>query len=293
MTINEARRIVEDFINDNNPSAEEEFLFIEAMKFLIDEEHDPGDMMHLGGYYYELKAYDLALKYYEMADSYDYDEAGECLGYIWYYGRTGECDYEKAYGYFSKLMEKGHLVATYKVADMYRNGYYVEKDQAKYEEIIEDLFPKVQNLRDPFAPVPEVFTRLGRIRVSQKRYDEAEDLYLCAKSFLAHRIRYNAFWGNLNIMKWLVEDLYELIEFDEDHFDFYDLYYILKTPHRITFLYDNSEQEIRSVMDGEEAAVCFNGKWFSSIDDFFKKATLDDEKLTAIYKDLSGFEVRE
>jgi hypothetical protein len=39
--------------------------------------------------------------------------------------------------------------------------------------------------------------------------------------------------------------------------------------------------------------VCFNGKWFSSIDDFFKKATLDDEKLTAIYKELSGFEVRE
>ena len=34
-------------------------------------------------------------------------------------------------------MEKGHPIATYKVADMYRNGYYVEKDQEKY---IDDVF---------------------------------------------------------------------------------------------------------------------------------------------------------
>ena len=28
-------------------------------------------------------------------------------------------------------MEKGDPVSTYKVADMYKNGYYVEKDQKK------------------------------------------------------------------------------------------------------------------------------------------------------------------
>lgn len=33
-----------------------------------------------------------------------------------------------------------------KVADMYRNGYYVEKDQQKYEQIIEDLYPKVKDM---------------------------------------------------------------------------------------------------------------------------------------------------
>ena len=293
MTTAEAKRIIEDFEDDRRHSDEEEFLFVEAMQFLIDEKHDPSDMMHLGGHYYEKRHFDLALKYYEMADSYGYDEAAECLGYIWYYGRTGEPDYRKAFEYFSKLMKKGHLVATYKVADMYKNGYYVAKDQAKYEEIIEDLFPKVVSLKNPFDPVPEVFTRLAKIRVSQKRIDEAEDLYLYSKEFLAHRIRYNAFWGNLNIMKWLIGDLYELIEFDEEHFDFYDLYYILKTPHKITFLYDNAEQQVESVMDGEESSVCFNGKWFRSIDDFFKNGTIGGIKLTAIYKELCAFEVRE
>lgn len=81
-----------------------------------------------------------------MAAEYDYDQAYECLGYIWYYGRTGKVDHKKAYEYFSKLMDKGNPVAAYKVADMYKNGYYVEKNQKKYEEIIEALYPKTEDM---------------------------------------------------------------------------------------------------------------------------------------------------
>ena len=29
-------------------------------------------------------------------------------------------------------------------------------------------------------------------------------------------------------MKWLIDGLYELIEFDEEMFDFYDMYYLLR-----------------------------------------------------------------
>ncbi len=228
MTIKEARKIVQEFAdNTKRVSDEEFFMFAEAMDFLINEEHRPQDMMYLGGVYYEMKRFDLALKYYEMAATYDYDEAYECLGYIWYYGRTGERDYKKAFENFSKMMEKGHLVATYKVADMYKNGYYVEKDMATY------------------------------------------------------------------IMKWLIDDLYELMEFDEEFFDFYDLYYLLKTPHKITFDYEEEAYSIESVMEGDECVVNFNGKWFHSRDDFFKDAFIGDNKLTTIYDDLYGFEVIE
>ena len=207
MTIKEAEQIAIAFEENHNPSEDDVFMFTEAMSFLIEAKHDPSDMMYLGGYYYEIKRFDLALKYYEMAATYDYDPAYECLGYIWYYGRTGERDFAKAFEYFSRLMEKGNITAAYKVADMYRNGYYVDRDQAKYEQIIEDLYPKVTKLNNVFDPVPEVFTRLARIRVSQAKEDEAIDLYLYAKDFLAQRIRHNAFFGNLNIMKWLIDDL--------------------------------------------------------------------------------------
>lgn len=291
MTVEEAKRIAESFDENHNPSQEEVFMFTEAMNFLIEENHDPKDMMYLGGYYYEIKRFDLALKYYEMAATFDYTPAFECLGYIWYYGRTGECDYKKAFAYFSKLMEKGDPVSTYKVADMYKNGYYVEKDQKKYEQIIEELYPKVKDMNNVFDPVPEVFIRLAGIRTDQGKKEEAADLYLYAKDFLAQRIKHNAFFGNLNIMKWLIDDLYELIDFDEEFFDFFDLYYLLKSPHKISFIYEEEEQKLESVMEGEECNVCFNGKWFHSRDDFFKDGCIGNMKLTTIYEELYGFEV--
>ncbi|WP_051192362.1 SEL1-like repeat protein [Butyrivibrio sp. VCB2001] len=292
MTIKEAENIVRSFDEGRKFTDEEEFMFIEALNFLIEERKDPRDMMYLGGYYYEKKHFDLALKYYEMAASMDYDEAYECLGYIWYYGRTGERDYGKAFEYFTKMMNKGNLVATYKVADMYRNGYYVDKDMDKYKSMIEDLYEKVQDCRNVFDPIPEVYTRLARIRTEEGKEEDAVNLYLKAKDWLAQRIHFNAFFGNLNIMKWLIDDLYKLIEFDEDYFDFFDLYYILNTPHKIRFFYENEEINLESVMEGDECVVCFNGKWYHSRDDFFKDAaTKDGTKFTAIYGDLYGFEV--
>ena len=292
MTVKEAREIVRRFDEGKKFTDEEEFLFIEAMNFLIEEKKDPRDMMYLGGYYYELKRFDLALKYYGMAAAMDYDEAYECLGYIWYYGRTGERDYKKAFEYFSKMMDKGNLVAAYKVADMYKNGYYVDKDMDKYKKIIENLYVKVQNCRNVFDPVPEIYIRLARIRTDEGNSYEAVDLYLRAKDWLAQRIKFNAFFGNLNIMKWLIDDLYELIEFDKEFFDFYDLYYLMKTPHEIRFCYKNEEMNLRTEMEGDECVVCYNGKWYHSRDDFFKQAAAaDGTKLTSIYNELYGFEV--
>ena len=132
MTVDEARKIQRDFYDKSNPSEEDIFLFTEAMGFLIRELSDPHDMMELGGWYYDRRRFDLALKYYEMASAYNIDAADECLGYIWYYGRTGEVDYKKAFEYYSKAAKRGDTVAEYKVADMYKNGYYVEKDYDKY-----------------------------------------------------------------------------------------------------------------------------------------------------------------
>lgn len=69
-----------------------------------------------------------ARKYYEVADRLGYTLASENLAYIFYYGFGTEVNYEKAYLYFSKAALWGRYEASYKIGDMFRNGYYVEKN---------------------------------------------------------------------------------------------------------------------------------------------------------------------
>lgn len=292
MTIYEAERIVRAFESKETPDPDEIFAYTEAAGFLIEKTHDPRAMMSLGGYYYGEKDYELALKYYEMAAEYKYVSAYECLGYVWYYGRTGVKDYEKAFHYFTLGKEAGHLVSAYKLADMYRNGYYVEKDEEKYRSIIEELYDKVKGLRNVFDPVPEVFTRLAKIRTEQGNRKEAVRLYLYAKDFLAQRISFSHFFGNLNIMKWLIDDLYQLIKPEPEQMDLYDLYHYLKEPCKITFMYDEEEHEVEAAREEDGTiAIRFDENWYRDPDSFFMKARLDDDWLTSQYSSLFDFEV--
>lgn len=288
MNIQNAERILDRFYSKTNYSEEEEYEFIEALEYLIDQTNDPNYMMHLGDHYYGIRRFDLALKYYEMASKFEILDAYECLGYIWYYGRTGERDYEKAFRYFQKAADGGDPIAAYKLADMYKNGYFVEKDYEKYKEIIERLYIiyRAETSITNFAPVPEIYTRLARIRKEEGRLDEAVDLYLDAKNFLAQRIRFDPFFGNLNIMKWLVQDLYTIIEFDEDYTDIFDLYYLLSIPAAVEFKYNDETYKVEALQEDGEIVIHFEDKWYRTIDDFFAKAEIDNELLTTIYTEL-------
>lgn len=291
MTVVEADRIIRDFYKKSNPSEEDEFLFTEALKYLIEETKNPECMTQLGGFYYDKRNFDLALKYYELAAEYDHLPAIIGLGYIWYYGRTGERDYEKAFRYYDRARQLGDPVAAYKVADMYKNGYFVEKNYDKYKEIIEDLYPKVRRARFLGDPLPEVFTRLAKIRSEEGKTQEALQLYDVTRDFLAQRIRLNPFFGNLNIMKWMIEDIYKLRPFRKDIFDLYDLYYLLTAPVKVRFSCYGEEHEVEGIQEDGGIVVRFDEKWFRTVDDFFQKAERDGELLTSIYEDMYDFEV--
>lgn len=96
------------------------------------ENEDADSMCNMGSLYYTGRCgeqnYEKAAYYYDMADKAGCRQATENMGYIYYYGRIGERDYEKAFQYFVKGALDGHLRSLYKVGDFYRNGYYVEKD---------------------------------------------------------------------------------------------------------------------------------------------------------------------
>ena len=291
MTVIEAKRIVREFYDKSNPTEDDRFLFTEAMRFLIEETKDSNAMLNLGAYYYEEKEFDLALKYYDMAAEYDNMIAISNLGYIWYYGRTGEKNYEKAFYYFDRAAKAGDTIAAYKVADMYKNGYYVEKDYEKYKEIIEDLYKKITEDYDPDAPLPEIYTRLAKIRSEAGDTKEALRLYDEARSSLEYRIQWHPFFGDRNIMKWMIADIYKLRKFDPKDFSLYDLYYLLSTPAKARFLFEETPYEVEAVNEEGGIAIRFGETWYRDIDDFFAKAELEGELLTTRFEELYGWEV--
>ena len=291
MTIVEARKICREFYQLTNPNDEDEFLFVEALQFLIEETKNSDYMVDLGAFYYGKRQFDLALKYYDLAAEDDNLYAISNLGYVWYYGRTGEKNYEKAFYYFDKARRMGDLIAAYKVADMYKNGYFVEKDFEKYKEIIENLYE--QN-KDDFwyrMPAPEILTRLAKIRAEEGKTEEALELYDDARYYLGERIQENPFFGNLSIMKWAIEEIYRLREFDPEDFEFYDLYHLLKKPVKVQFVFEENVHEVEAVEEDGEVVIRFDDKWFRTIDDFFQKAELEGELLTTRYEELYDFEV--
>ncbi len=90
-------------------------------------------MNALGAVYYSGRIgeqnYNKAVHYYEMAAKCGNRQAQENLGYCYYYGRLGEADYKKAYHFFIKGALDNRIISLYKIGDMYKNGYYVEKDE--------------------------------------------------------------------------------------------------------------------------------------------------------------------
>ena len=289
MTIEDAYKMIDSFWDTQVHDEDDEFEYVEALSFLIEEQKDPRRMMQLGGFYYGKREFDLALKYYDMAADMGYEEAYECLGYVWYYGRTGTKDYEKAFKYFKKAADRGNIVAKYKIADMYKNGYFVEQDYEEYKKIIRGLYPLVKKAQYLDDPLPEIFTRLAHIEAKEGNSEFAVKLYLKAKHFLAQRISYNPFFGNLNIMKWLIEDLYKLIDTDPSEMDLFDLYYWLNEPHTVTFRFKGKHYSVSSVNEDGEMHIKFEDKWYISKDDFFKKAMIKGRLLTEAYAELDDF----
>lgn len=80
-----------------------------------------------------------------------------CLGYILYYGRTATIDHQKAYFYYHQAAMLGNAESMVKIADMYKNGYYVKQDLAIY----------VQKIKESYY----VYTRLARIYMEEGQYD--------------------------------------------------------------------------------------------------------------------------
>lgn len=291
LTIEKAQQILDDYYDLTQPTYEDDIQLINALEYLIKETNNPEYMVELGGWYYGQKQFDLAEEYYLMAAKLDYNNAYECLGYIYYYGRVGQPDYEKAFHYYKLASDQGNLVAAYKLADMYKNGYYVQKDYPKYVQIIKDLYPKIQGATNTFDPVPEIYSRLAKIYVEEGNEDQAIQLLLIAKEFQSQRLIYSQFFGDLTIMKYIVNDLYSLIQFDPDYMDLFDLYYALQKPCKVAIEILGEDHIIEAKYEDGLFFICMDDKNYEDVDQFFLKAKINGEPLSTQYLNVNYIEI--
>ena len=244
----------------------------EALHYLCDVESDAGAMGYLGGLYYEAEKYPLAEKYYLLA--YEHGDKGisSGLGFIYFYGRVGTPDYEKAFRYFSEAKELGDKEAAMKLADMYERGYGVEKNEKKYEEILRELWKELEDSYKLFDPIPEIAHRLAYIDMQRGENEEAKELLTRGRVYIVQRIRYSAFWGNFIVARRTEKLLGELGLIDVDFPRVFDLFYCLLTPSEYSLLYRGKHYEISSFEDEGKIRVKFGDEAYGSIEDFLRKA---------------------
>jgi TPR repeat protein len=111
---------------------------------LLIENKDSSAMLSLGALYYTGEN-EIVEQDYSKAE-YWYNEATKNkildtnnqnsdalnnLGYIYFYGRTKEPDFKKAFFYYSKAASLGNSNAMYKIGDMYKDGKFVDKNMDK------------------------------------------------------------------------------------------------------------------------------------------------------------------
>ncbi len=130
------------------------------------ERGNPEAMNDLGALYYDgSRGFELdfkkAVEYYDIAAQNGSRQAGENLGYCYYYGRDVPVDYEKAFHYFALGAFDGHLISLYKIGDMYQNGYYVQKNETEAFHIYDHCASSMTEESAKFVAGP-VFLRLGK-----------------------------------------------------------------------------------------------------------------------------------
>ncbi|MBR6483637.1 MAG: sel1 repeat family protein [Clostridiales bacterium] len=149
--------------------------------------------------------------------------AANTLGYIYYYGRlnNGIPDYEKAFFYYSVASAYGIIESTYKLSDMFMNGYYVKKNVYLASALIEKLYGESRyrfEMGEFDGKFADVAFRMGLIQLNTEDLMLAEvgklralRFFLQARFAIALRIKENYSYGDNKVRDNIERELMPLL----------------------------------------------------------------------------------
>lgn len=285
------------FYRLDDPTEEEQFRFVEAMKYLIENtsswDYPQAYMYNLAIYYRNIREFELEKKYLEMGAALDDPTSKAELGFLWYYGLCGRPDYEKAYRYFT---ETATPQCKYMLSDMYHYGQYVKQSNYRSREILEELFIAVESEhKDPRFTIstlyPEISLRLVRLNIEEGEDTMCDlDCLLDARDILAIRQQERPFWGNLKTMRSILETTVMMVGNDFDFIDLYDLLTYEQKNAVITFDYDGVKNRLDVFPHEGEIIYQYDGKWFHGSEEFLEKARIGGARITSVFDLISNIE---
>jgi len=143
-----------------------------------------------------------------------YGEPGiaNSLGYIYYFGRAnnGIGEYDKAFKYFSIGAASGIYESRYKLADMFRHGYYFTKNNRVAEEIYTDLYQenlKIFSKGFLDCKFADLALRMGGIFAEKQQWPAAYYFYLQADFAIRERMSNYDYYGDQRVFDGVIEGL--------------------------------------------------------------------------------------
>ncbi|MCR5847650.1 MAG: hypothetical protein K6G75_05975 [Lachnospiraceae bacterium] len=282
------------------PTEEEQFRFVEAMEYLIENSGLEEDSMvfsyNLAMYYRDIKDFRLERKYLEKCEELGCSISGDQLGLIWFYGLGMEPDYKKAFQYFDDSESRlGKIM----LSDMYRYGRYAKKDREKCREILEELMSDVECEKDDerfyiSTLFPEIALRLSGLNIEDEIDTDYDfDNLLYARIILSTRQSKRPFWGNIELMGKILETIVSVIGNEYEIIDFYDL--LVFDIHKATvfFEFEGVQRFIDIFEDDNETVFQFDDKWYHGPNDFLEKSRIENRRLTSIYDQIYNIEIIE
>ena len=288
------------FYSMSDPSEEDQFRFVEAMEYLIKNAYFPEDIpvysFNLAIYYRDIKNFTLEKKYLEICEQYGNDICKEQLGFIWYYGLCGQTDYKKAFSLFNECDTPLGLCM---IADMYLYGQYVNKDRVKSRSIIEDLFiqfyaDRKNSLFIKSTVFPEIALRLAKLDLEDGTDDMLDlDSLLDSREILTIRQQHRPFWGNLKVMRRILETTVRMLGNEYDFIDLYDLMTFELSSAVVTFDYNGMKYRLDIFRNNNEIIYQFDDIWFHGPDDFMEKVRINNKRITSIIDQIKNIHVED
>ena len=265
------------------------FIQDELCKYIYDQTNDYR-YLEMTAVNLESKNPQLAEKIYKLSIENGDEHSCLYLANLYYKGLLGKTDYEKAFLYYTRASmteEKGdgsfedpftsvHNEAKLKLAEMYRNGLYVNKDLEKYGVLVNEVYEEV---KDKKWYEERYYGLIAKGKRELEKGNQAEGLncLLEARTDLATCFDCAKMADIIESLKEVNDLIYSYIDLDYTELDAVDITELLKNPVKVSFRYNSKKHYLKTYKDKEKIVIEFENQLFTDVVEFIMNAKIGNE----------------